>query len=149
MPDDNGPGSSSTRSTNSPERAIAWGHAALHIGQALLPSTQPAINTLSGKRADLVMQLDEATKRLAASEDDELKDRWKWEQPDEGDMADLLKESGSRVLNIVEAVADWFRLREDPALAIDPKECKSRMYCLLALAIRAYRIRPSPQSYST
>lgn len=111
-------------SPRSPEQILARGHAALHIGQALLPSTRPAINTLSGKRADLTSQLEESSKRLQASDDEELKTKWTWEQPDEGDMAELLKESGSRVLDVVEAVWDWLSMQSDLRLTIDPKDCE-------------------------
>lgn len=111
------------------QRIIALGHTAIEIGQYLLPSNQPVINTLSGKRADLANQLEESGRRLEASGDAELKVRWDWRQraeveEGEGEMVDLMKESGMRVLDVIEAVWDWLRLQDDDTLSIDPKECE-------------------------
>jgi hypothetical protein len=108
---------------------IARGHTAIEIGQYLLPSNQPVINTLSGKRADLSNQLEEAGRRLEASGDAELKVRWDWRQRaevegGEGEMVDLMKESGMRVLDVIEAVWDWLSLQDDENSSIDPKECE-------------------------
>jgi len=111
------------------QKIIARGHAAIEIGQYLLPSNQPIINTLSGKRADLSNQLEEAGRRLDASGDVELKIRWDWKQrtkAEEGEeeMVDLMKESGMRLLDVIEAVWDWLRMQDDDTLSIDPKECQ-------------------------
>jgi hypothetical protein len=111
------------------QKIIARGHTAIEIGQYLLPSNQPIINTLSGKRADLSNQLEEAGRRLDASGDVELKIRWDWKQrtkAEEGEeeMVDLMKESGMRLLDVIEAVWDWLRMQDDDTLSIDPKECQ-------------------------
>jgi hypothetical protein len=109
------------------QKIIARGHTAIEVGQYLLPSNQPVINTLSGKREDLSNQLEEAGRRLEASGDAELKVRWDWRQRaevegGEGEMVDLMKESGMRVLDVIEAVWDWLSLQDDENSSIDPKE---------------------------
>jgi hypothetical protein len=127
MPETSNPSSPSPPSDT--QKIIARGHTAIEIGQYLLPSNQPVINTLSGKRADLSNQLEEAGRRLEASGDAPLKLRWDWRQrteaeEGEGEMVDLMKESGVRVLDVIEAVWDWLSLQDDENSSIDPKECE-------------------------
>lgn len=108
-----------------PKAIIARGHAALTIGQSLLPTSESGSKTVSARVSGLKSELNASLTSLKASQDDYLKATWKWnDMDDEADIASLVKESGLRIMDLVETVWEWQSLQGAGASTIDHKECK-------------------------
>jgi len=107
-----------------PQAIIARGHAALDIGQSLLPSNDSRSKSASAKLSGIREELNASKSSLKLSQDEYLKTTWKWnDMDDEADIAKLVKESGLRILDVIEAVWQWQSLQDDGDSNLDHKEC--------------------------
>jgi hypothetical protein len=107
-----------------PQAIIARGHAALDIGQSLLPSVDSGSKSASAKLTGLREELNASRSSLKTSQDEHLKATWKWsDMDDEANIANLVKESGLRILDVIEAVWQWQSLQDAGDSDVDHKEC--------------------------
>lgn len=117
---------------------IARAHAAFDIGKILVPNHENVGTSSSTKRAQLITTLKRSDQVLDEYEqvnqvpERSLAHRWKWGRTlytgiksDRTTLEELMAESGSRILSVLEVVEEWL---ETGRLAADlsSTECKQQ-----------------------